>query len=119
MVQWVSVRDKSDNTLAWGGELMRVAKYNKVFHPDNNEQRKAFPRAAVNHIVGDPFRRDHPPRRHRVSIVDECRHLGPVVPDVPGPHPVQMAGTAHGIDHRLVQCVDIGEHLLEAPALGL
>lgn len=41
------------------------------------------------------------------SIVDECRHLGPVVPDVPGPHPAEMAGTAHGIDHRLVQCVEV------------
>ena len=25
------------------------------------------------------------------SIVDECRHRGPVVPDVPGPYPVEMA----------------------------
>ena len=50
------------------------------------------------------------------STVDECRHLGPVVPDVPGPHPVEMTGIAHGIDHRLVQRVDVGEHLLEAPA---
>src|SRR6185312_7054641 len=52
------------------------------------------------------------------STVDECRHLGPVVPDVPGPHPVEMAGVAHGIDHRLVHRVDVGEHRLEALAVS-
>jgi hypothetical protein len=41
MVQWVSVRDKSDTTLSPGGELMRVAKNDKVLHPDNTEQQKA------------------------------------------------------------------------------
>ena len=107
---------------------MRVAKYDKVFHPDNTEQQKAFPRRlplitswAIPFEPGGAMASAEgtQPRRHRVSIVDECRHLGPVVPDVPGPHPAEMSGTAHGIDHRLVQCVDVGEHLLEAPALGL
>jgi hypothetical protein len=52
------------------------------------------------------------------STVEKCGHLAPVVPDVAGPHPVEMAGVAHGIDHRLVQRVDVGEHLIEAPAVG-
>jgi hypothetical protein len=106
---------------------MRVAKYDKVFHPDNTEQQKAFPRRlplitswAIPFEPGGRHgqRRGHPATSPSGSIVDECRHLGPVVPDVPGPHPVEMAGTAHGIDHRLVQRVDVGEHLLEAPAVG-
>ena len=82
---------------------MRVAKYDKVFHPDNTEQQKAFPRRlplitswAIPFEPGGRHgqRRGHPATSPSGSTVDECRHLGPVVPDVPGPHPVEMAGIA-------------------------